>query len=238
MNYTFGKRPADTPAPASLTAAERATDAASLIRDRVLLSIEPTNAVRMTQPELTVRVDQLVAQIANERRLLFNQHEQRGLVREIVDDMLGLGPIEALLRDDTVSDVLVNGPHKIYVERCGRLERTGLTFRNDAHVLHVAQRVASSVGRRVDEFSPMLDARLADGSRVNVIIPPLAIQGPCISIRRFSRVALDIAALIQRGTLSPKLGRVLEIATRCRLNIVITGGTGSGKTTLLNALSR
>jgi len=151
--------------------------------------------------------------------------------------MVGLGPIEVLLHDETVSDILVNGPHSIYVERSGRLELTGLSFRNDAHVLHVAQRIASAAGRRVDESSPMMDARLADGSRVNVIIPPLSIRGCCISIRRFSRKPMDLAALLGGGSLSPELAGILRIAAHCRLNILVSGGTGAGKTTLLNALS-
>ena len=203
------------------------------------MRIEPAVAVRMRQPELTARVDQLVAEIGNEQRMLLNQAEQRTPRRAIVDDMVGLGPLEPLLRDDTVADILVNGPRMIYVERHGKLELTTLQFRNDAHVLHVAQRIASSIGRRVDESSPMLDARLADGSRVNVIIPPLSLKGPCISIRKFSRACdgfLQIRPSL--GTVSPELGRALEIAARCRLNIMISGGTGSGKTTLLNALSR
>ncbi|MEJ0019410.1 MAG: CpaF family protein [Acetobacteraceae bacterium] len=235
MSHAFGKRLAESPRPGM--AGDGAADVADQIRDRVLLSVEPTAAVHMTQAELTMRVDQIIAQIANEQRLLFNQHEQRALAREIVDDMLGLGPIEALLHDSDISDVLVNGPKMIFVERNGRLERTALAFRSAAHVLHVAQRIASSVGRRVDESSPMLDARLSDGSRVNVIIPPLAITGPYISIRRFSQIAMDLPILVQHGTMSAKLARMLEIVARCRLNIVIAGGTGSGKTTLLNALS-
>jgi len=209
-----------------------------LIRDQVLVRIEPAAAVRMTAKELTGRVDQLIAAIANERRILLNQTEQRRLVADIVNDMVGLGPIEALLHDDTVSDILVNGPRMVYVERRGKLELTPLQFRNDAHVLHVAQRIASSIGRRVDESSPMLDARLADGSRVNVIIPPLSLKGPAISIRKFARNVMDFSKFVQLGTVSPNLGRALEIAARCRLNIIISGGTGSGKTTLLNALSR
>jgi len=192
----------------------------------------------MTQEELIGRTDQLVAEIANERRVLLNQHEQRLLAHEIVDDMVALGPLEPLLNDEGISDILVNGPDKIFVERHGKLELTKLRFRNDAHVLHVAQRIASSVGRRVDESSPMLDARLADGSRVNVIIPPLSLKGPCISIRKFSRTAIDFARFIELGSVSSQLARALEIAARCRLNLIISGGTGSGKTTLLNALSR
>ena len=207
------------------------------IRDQVLLRIEPVAAVRMNKPELTAFVNRLVAEVANERKLLLNQTEQDALTRDIVDEMIGLGPIEPLLHDPTVSDILVNGPHMIYVERRGKLELTGLRFRHDAHVLHVAQRIASFVGRSVDESNPMLDARLADGSRVNVIIPPLSLKGPSISIRKFSQKILSLKHLAAAGSMSLGLATALEIFARCRLNIIVSGGTGSGKTTLLNALS-
>jgi pilus assembly protein CpaF len=207
------------------------------IRDLVFVRIEPAVAVRLTQQELTARVDELVAEIANDQRLLLNQVEQHMLAANIVDEMIGLGALEPLLRDPTVNDILVNGPRMTYVERRGKLELTKLQFRNDAHVLHVAQRIASSIGRRIDESSPMLDARLADGSRVNVIIPPISLKGPCVSIRKFSKVMMHMSKFIEIGTVSPELSHALEIAARCRLNMIISGGTGSGKTTLLNALS-
>jgi pilus assembly protein CpaF len=211
--------------------------AADVIRDQILLRIEPGVAVRMNQQELTVRVSQLVVDIAGEQRLLLNQQEQDALAGSIVDDMIGLGPLEPLLNDRSVSDILVNGARKVFIERRGKLELTNVQFRHDGHVLHVAQRIASSIGRRVDESSPMLDARLADGSRVNVIIPPLSLRGPCMSIRKFSKVMMAFSNFVEVGTLSPQLARALEIAASCRLNILISGGTGSGKTTLLNALS-
>jgi pilus assembly protein CpaF len=207
------------------------------IRDQILKQIEPAVAVQMSPATLTARVEELVAEIADERRLLLNQLEQRALAAETVDDMLGLGPLEPLLRDDTVADILVNGPRQVFVERRGKLILTDVRFRNEGHVLHVAQRIASSIGRRVDESSPMLDARLADGSRVNVIIPPLALKGTSISIRKFARVYLDFAEMVKFDSASAELCHALEIAARCRLNLLISGGTGSGKTTLLNALS-
>jgi pilus assembly protein CpaF len=209
-----------------------------VIRDEVFTRIEPAVAVHLTKTELGARVDALVATIANERRLLINQSEQHALAAAIVDEMVGLGALEPLLRDPTISDILVNGPLTTYVERRGKLELTQLRFRNNAHVLHVAQRIASSIGRRIDESSPMLDARLADGSRVNVIISPLSLRGPCISIRKFSKTMMDLTKFTAIGTVSAPLAHALEIAARCRLNIIISGGTGSGKTTLLNALSR
>ncbi len=213
------------------------SSASDLIRDQVLLRIEPAVAVRMSAAELSVRVGDLVAEIATADRLLLNRHEQSALSHEIVDDMIGLGPLEPLLRDDTIADILVTGAHMVYVERRGKLELTSIQFRHNGHVLHVAQRIASSIGRRVDESSPMLDARLADGSRVNVIIPPLSLKGPAISIRKFSKVAMDFAEFARLGSLSADMARALQIAARCRLNIIISGGTGSGKTTLLDALS-
>jgi pilus assembly protein CpaF len=246
---SFGKRtrteePAASPPASGRAGAQavppagmRSLGTADVIREQVLLRIEPVAAVRMDKAELTAFVNSLVSRIADERKLLLNKTEQDALTREIVDEMVGLGPIEPLLQDPTVADILVNGPHMIYVERRGKLELTGLKFRNDAHVLHVAQRIASYVGRSIDESVPMLDARLADGSRVNVIIPPLSLKGPAISIRKFSQKILSFKHLVEAGSMSRGLATALEIFARCRLNIIISGGTGSGKTTLLNALS-
>jgi pilus assembly protein CpaF len=212
--------------------------AADAIHNQVLMRIEPVVAVQLSREELVSRVHALVSEIASTRRLALNEQEQRALAIQIVDDMVGLGPLEPLLRDNSVADILVNGPLTIYVERRGKLELTQARFRSDAHVLHVAQRIASAIGRRIDGSSPMLDARLPDGSRVNVIIPPLTLRGACISIRKFSHNVVEFAKFPELGTVSPALGHALEIAARCRLNILISGGTGSGKTTLLNALSR
>ncbi len=230
-----GKEETDYP-PAARSPAMM-SEAKNFIRDQIFMRIEPLVAVRISRQELTAVVNKQVAEIANERKILLNQDEQRLLATSIVDEMIGLGPIEPLVADPSVADILINGPRKIYVERKGKLELTKLQFRSDAHVLHVAQRIASSIGRRIDESSPMLDARLADGSRVNVIIPPLSLRGPCISIRKFSKSMMEFSHLVSTGTVSPQLSTVLEIAARCRLNILISGGTGSGKTTLLNALS-
>jgi pilus assembly protein CpaF len=210
---------------------------ADVIRDLVFQRVDPAVAVRLSKAQLMTRIDELVAGIANERRLVLNLNEQRALTSTIVAEMIGLGPLEPLLHDPSVTDVLVNGPRMTYVERRGKLELTSVTFRSNAQVLHVAQRIASAVGRRIDESSPMLDARLADGSRVNVIIPPLSLRGPCISIRKFSRSMMDMTKFVEFGTVSDQLARALEIGARCRLNMIISGGTGSGKTTLLNALS-
>ena len=208
-----------------------------LIRDQVMLQIEPSSAVRMSKDELARFVNGLVSQIANEKKFPLNQDEQDRLSAEIVNEMVGLGPIEPLLTDPKICDILVNGPDQIYVEKNGKLELTNLKFRHESHVLHVAQRIASSIGRTVDETTPMLDARLQDGSRVNIIIPPLALNGPSLSIRKFSRQMLSMPNLVAEGSMSPQVAEALEIFARCRLNIIVSGGTGSGKTTLLNALS-
>src|SRR5499426_671958 len=166
-----------------------------------------------------------------------SRKERDDLVIEIEHETFGLGPIEPLMQDPTVSDILVNGAQEIYVERKGKLERTRVTFRDDTHLLQVIDRIVSAVGRRVDESSPMVDARLPDGSRVNAIIPPLALDGPVLSIRRFSKDPLRMADLIEFGTLTPALAEILRATVQARLNILVSGGAGAGKTTLLNVLS-
>src|SRR5256712_1248425 len=166
-----------------------------------------------------------------------SRKERDDLVVEIEHETFGLGPIEPLMQDPTVSDILVNGAREIYIERRGKLERTRVTFRDDTHLLQVIDRIVSAVGRRVDEAQPMVDARLPDGSRVNAIIPPLALDGPVLSIRRFGVDPLRMPALIENGALTKEIAILFEMCVRARLNIIISGGTGAGKTTLLNALS-
>ena len=163
--------------------------------------------------------------------------ERERLAREILDEIFGLGPLEPLLKDPTVSDILVNRFDKVYVEREGKIEPTGLSFKDDAHLMQIIDRIVSRVGRRVDESSPMVDARLADGSRVNAIIPPLAIDGPCLSIRRFGRDPVTARNMIENKTLTEPMLELLSAMVKGRLNLLISGGTGAGKTTLLNVLS-
>jgi pilus assembly protein CpaF len=164
--------------------------------------------------------------------------KQRKLViQRIEDEVMGLGPLEPLLADASISDILVNGAKSVYIERHGKLEKTNVTFTDDSHLMNTIDRIVSAVGRRIDESSPMVDARLADGSRVNAIIPPLAIDGPSVSIRRFAVELLTMDDYISLGTLSPELARVLEVIVKARLNVLISGGTGAGKTTALNILS-
>src|SRR6185437_4526749 len=163
--------------------------------------------------------------------------EKDRLCREVLDEVFGLGPLEPLLQDPTINDILVNTHSAVYVERAGVLEKTGVTFKDQVHLMHIIDKIVSAVGRRVDESSPMVDARLADGSRVNVIIPPLAIDGPHISIRRFGHIPITEDDLLRNQTLTKPMLELLRAAVRARINVVISGGTGAGKTTLLNVLS-
>ncbi len=183
------------------------------------------------------RLRALLGRLVDEERLPLNRAERARLVSELQDEILGLGPLEPFLRDESVQDILVNGPEQVYVERGGVLERTAARFRDREHLMAVIDRVVAEVGRRVDESSPMVDARLPDGSRVNVILPPLSLAGPVLSIRRFGREPLGMEDLLGNGTLVPEMARFLEAAVVSRLGILISGGTGTGKTTLLNALS-
>jgi pilus assembly protein CpaF len=217
--------------------AERPVMSASL-RERVIEQIDPSAAGSVSREVLRRQIEEIIHEIANQDRLELSGHEQLQLADELADDMIGYGPLHALLLDDSINDVMVNGPGRVYVERKGKLERVAVRFRDNDHITSVAQKIAARVGRRVDESSPMVDCRLPDGSRVNIILPPLSVHSPCISIRKFPSRRYDIAGMIENGTMSPAIGRLLEIAARCRLNMLVSGGTGSGKTTLLNAMSQ
>jgi pilus assembly protein CpaF len=208
-----------------------------VIRAGVFAAMNASAAVGKTREQMKPGVEQLVSSVAERERLNVTIAEQTQIVDELLNDMFGLGPIEPLLADEAITDVLVNGPDQVFVERRGRLELTSFKFRDNAHVINVAQRIAAGVGRRVDESSPMVDARLADGSRVNIVLPPLALKGAAISIRKFSKRNITLHRMATQGNLSPGMVNLLKLASRCRLNIIVSGGTGSGKTTLLNALS-
>lgn len=175
--------------------------------------------------------------IIEERASSMSRTERSRLLKEIYSDVMGLGPLESLLNDSEISEIMVNGSHRIYVERKGKLELSQVVFRDDAHLMNVINRIVSSVGRRVDESSPMVDARLADGSRFNAVIPPLALNGPTITIRKFSKKPLTASDLVKYDSISPKMVSFLEACVKGKLNIIVAGGTGSGKTTLLNVLS-
>jgi pilus assembly protein CpaF len=179
----------------------------------------------------------VIQQIIGEQGVPLSASERDHLAQEVVDEVFGLGPLEPLLKDDSINDILVNTYNSIYVERRGVLEKTALTFQDNRHLLHIIDKIVSAVGRRVDESSPMVDARLPDGSRVNAIIPPLAVDGPILSIRRFARIPLEAEDLLRNQMLTPPMMELLRGAVKARLNIVVSGGTGAGKTTLLNVLS-
>jgi len=192
---------------------------------------------RLSPDEVASEVSQIIDRFLIEEKVLLNASEKAELTSDILNELTGLGPIEPFLKDPTVSDILCNSYKHIYVERFGLLEKTNARFLNDAHLLNIIDRIISRVGRRIDESSPMVDARLADGSRVNAIIPPLALDGPVLSIRRFAVQPLKVEDLIQLRTLTPEIASFLAGCVKAKLNIMISGGTGSGKTTLLNVLS-
>ena len=195
---------------------------------------------KLERDELEFQIRQVVERILKEESytLPLNLKEREKIFTEILDEVLGYGPLEPLLKDHTVSDILVNTYKDIYVERAGKIEATDARFKDDEHFMRIIDKIVSSVGRRIDESSPMVDARLPDGSRVNAIIPPLALDGPILSIRRFAVNPLELDDLIGFQTLTPEIADLLKGIVKSRLNVIISGGTGSGKTTLLNVLSR
>lgn len=208
------------------------------IQTLLMEHIDPVAAAELPRAELAEQVGEVVGELLVQEKINLNLREQKDLVTLLLDDMLGLGPLEPLLADETISDIMINGPQMVYVEKKGKLTLTDVKFRDNQHLMNIAQRIVTAVGRRVDESSPICDARLADGSRVNVIAPPLAIDGASISIRKFTKDKITLDKMLDFGSISAPLAKVLKIAGACRLNILISGGTGSGKTTMLNALSR
>ncbi|MDE1943483.1 MAG: CpaF family protein [Betaproteobacteria bacterium] len=192
---------------------------------------------RISDGELRQRLAQFVEETIQEKKLGLSEAQGKSLVTAIQNEVLGLGPLEPLLADNTVSDILVNGPHTVYVERRGKLELTDVRFTDDEHLLRIIEKIVSRVGRRVDESSPMVDARLPDGSRVNAIIAPLALDGPSMSIRKFSAVPLGVDNLVEYGSMTRDMALMLAAMVKSKINMIISGGTGSGKTTMLNILS-
>ncbi|MCH7729587.1 MAG: CpaF family protein, partial [Planctomycetes bacterium] len=179
----------------------------------------------------------VVEHLCDTESTFLNRNEREQLIDEVLDETFGLGPLELLLKDSSISDIMINGPKNVYVERKGVVEKTGVVFRDNNHLLQIIDRIVSKVGRRIDEVCPMVDARLQDGSRVNAVIPPLALDGPAVSIRRFGSNPLKLEDLLNNKAFTPEMVMVLEGAIKARLNMIISGGTGSGKTTLLNTLS-
>ena len=208
------------------------------IQPMVLEHMDVAAAAEMPRAAFEAQLTGWVKELLAETKIQLNFAEQRELVESLIADMLGLGPLEPLMSDETITDIMVNGARQVYVERRGKLELADVQFRDDHHVMNIATKIVSRIGRRIDEAKPLVDARLEDGSRVNIIIPPLALDGPSISIRKFSKKTITLDIMAQNGSISADMATVLKIASRCRLNILISGGTGSGKTTLLNAMSR
>jgi pilus assembly protein CpaF len=239
----YGAKPeiseADADAAASRAKSKASVEEAALrVRPILMERIDPAAASQLTRKELARQIAEVVVELLHEESIQLNQIEQRDLVTNLVNDMLGLGPLEQVLSDEKITDIMVNGPKQVYIERGGKLTLTDIVFRDNAHLQSIASRIVTRIGRRVDETSPMCDARLEDGSRVNIIIPPLAIDGASISIRKFAKKKITLDIMAQQKNISDPMATVFKIASRCRLNILISGGTGSGKTTLLNAFSR
>jgi len=207
------------------------------IHREMLARLDLRRLEQLPPDTLRAELQWLAAQIMDEQQLALNERERRQIVQGIQDEMLGLGPLQPLLADPGISDILVNGPQQIWVERRGRLERSSVHFDDEAHLRRVIDRIVSRIGRRIDELSPMVDARLPDGSRVNAVIPPLAIDGSALSIRRFAVDPFTITDLLRVQALNAPMAELLQGLVRARLNVLISGGTGSGKTTLLNVLS-
>jgi pilus assembly protein CpaF len=212
-------------------------DLKSRVHNRLFDVIDFGRISTVSEERVCSDIATATVQILEEEKFLLTLEERERFVKEIQDEVFGLGPLEPLLQDPTISDILVNGSGDIFIERRGKLEKTVARFRDDAHLMRIIEKIVSAVGRRIDESSPLVDARLADGSRVNVIIPPLALDGPAMSIRRFGTDPLTVENLIEYGALTPEIVELLDAIVACRLNVLISGGTGSGKTTLLNVVS-
>jgi pilus assembly protein CpaF len=205
---------------------------------RLLERIDPEAAATLNKDELAEEFRPIISEVLAELKITLNRREQFALEKVLVDELLGLGPLEELLSDPTITDIMVNGPEQTYIEQKGKLVIAPIQFRDEEHLFQIAQRIVNQVGRRVDQTTPLADARLKDGSRVNVIVPPLSLRGTAISIRKFSAKPITLDMYVGFGSLSPKMATALKIAGASRFNIVISGGTGSGKTTMLNALSK
>ena len=240
-------RKGDETAQGTSAKSEAANDLRSDTQDYINLKVELHRRLldlinlsaleKMTRPQIETEIGELVhEQLALQKHAL-NQEERKRLVADILDELLGLGPLEPLLQDHSITDILVNGHDVVFVERSGVLERAETRFKDERHLLRIIQKIVSAVGRRVDESSPFVDARLPDGSRVNAIVPPLAVDGSLLSIRKFAKIPISMAKLAEYGSVPPAIAEVLRGIVQARRNVLISGGTGSGKTTLLNAMS-
>ena len=206
------------------------------IQNKLIAELDPGMDISRTS-EVRSTIEEMFEMILMEENIVLSRNERRRLFEQIVAEILGLGPLEPLLADEAITQIMVNGPKSIYVERAGRLERTNASFESDEHCMRIIDRIVAPLGRRIDESSPMVDARLPDGSRVNAVIPPISLVGPTVTIRKFSKIPLTIQDLVNFGTITPEAVEFLRACVIARINVVISGGTGSGKTTLLNVLS-
>jgi pilus assembly protein CpaF len=218
--------------------ADRYFELKSQIHRKLIGVLNLDRVSSIPKDRVRAEIGRVVERLLDEERVPMTTAEQTKIVEEVLDEVLGLGPLETLLKEPSISDILVNRYNKIYIERNGKLSETTVRFKDDAHLLHIIEKIVSQVGRRIDEAQPIVDARLQDGSRVNAIIPPLALDGPCLSIRRFGRHVITQEEMLQFRTLTPGMLRFLAACVQSKTTILISGGTGSGKTTMLNALSR
>ena len=230
-------KPAVAARPADGSKADEFDEIKRRIHNKLVDKLDLTKVGELEGEVLRREIRMVVEHLCDSEETFLNRNERERLIEEVLDETFGLGPLELLLKDATISDIMINGPKNIYVERRGRMEKTNVEFRDNSHLLQIIDRIVSKVGRRVDETNPMVDARLTDGSRVNAIIPPLALDGAAMSIRRFGANPLKLEDLLNYKAFTPEMVMLLEGAIKARLNIIISGGTGSGKTTLLNTLS-
>lgn len=207
------------------------------IHERLLDLLNLSLLEKTPRETLRSEIRGVVGQLLQQEKRILTPSQTEQLIEDVLDELLGLGPLEPLLKDHTVNDILINTHSSVYVERFGRLEKTDVHFQDTRHLVRIINKIVSAVGRRVDESQPMVDARLADGSRINAIIPPLAVDGPLVSIRKFAAIPIHMARLVELGSISEDMAKFLQVIVRCRRNVLISGGTGSGKTTLLNAMS-
>jgi len=226
------------PAAAAARGADRYFELKSQIHRKLIGVLNLERVSSIPKDRVRAEIGRVVERLLEEERVPMTAAEQTKIVEEVLDEVLGLGPLETLLKEPSISDILVNRYNKVFIERNGKLSETTVRFKDDAHLLHIIEKIVSQVGRRIDEAQPIVDARLQDGSRVNAIIPPLALDGPCLSIRRFGRHVITQEEMLQLRTLTPGMLRFLAAAVAAKCTILISGGTGSGKTTMLNALSR
>ncbi len=224
-------------APANPLRSDKLLDAKVRLHRRLIEEVNLSALEKLSEDEMRQHILQLVTRYILVERLALNTEELNGFVSEILDEMTGLGPLEPLLKDPSIADILINGHECVYVERSGVLEPCAVRFKDEAHLLRIINKIVSAVGRRVDELHPMCDARLLDGSRVNVAVRPIGVDGPLVSIRKFSKKPFSLNKLIEVGALRPQMAEVLAAAVKARITTIISGGTGSGKTTMLNALS-